>query len=123
MIIIISYVMIRVDINMCLVKAWTAINRLSIIWKSDLSNKIKHNFFQTAAVSILLYGCTTWTLTKHIEKKLDPNECPGYDTKQSDGKVPAVLELWGIRSTPSLPSLQGPLWPGVIAPDRALSIG
>ena len=52
-----------------------------------------------------------------------PNECPGYDTKQSDGKVPAVLELWGMRSTPSLPSLPGPLWPGVVAPDRALSMG
>ena len=24
-------------------------------------------------VSILLYGCTTWTLTKRIEKKLDDN--------------------------------------------------
>ena len=52
-----------------------------------------------------------------------PNECPGYDTKQSDGEVPAVLELWGKRSTPSLPSLPGPLWPGVVASDRALSIG
>ena len=47
-----------------------------------------------------------------------PNECPGYDTKQSDGEVPAVLELWGMRSTPSLPSLPGPLWPGVVAPDK-----
>ena len=28
------------------------------------------------------------------------NECPGYDTKQSDSEVPAVLELWGMRSTP-----------------------
>ena len=46
-----------------------------------------------------------------------------YDTKQSDGEVPAMLELWGMRSTPSLPSLPGPLWPGVVAPDRALSMG
>ena len=52
-----------------------------------------------------------------------PNECPGYDTKQSDGEVPAVLEVWGMQSTPSLPSLPGPLWPGVVAPDRALSMG
>ena len=42
----------------------------------------------------------------------------GYDTKQSDGEVPAVLELWGMRSTPSLPLLPGPLWPGVVAPDK-----
>ena len=33
------------DINMRLSKACTAINRLSIIQKSDLSNKIKCNFF------------------------------------------------------------------------------
>ena len=38
-----------------------------------------------------------------------PNECPGYDTKQSDGEVPVMLELWGMRSTPSLPLLQSPL--------------
>ena len=33
-----------------------------------------------------------------------------------------MLELWGMRSTPSLPSLPGPLWPGVVAPDRVLSL-
>ena len=32
-------------------------------------------------------------------------------------------ELWGMWSTPSLPSLPGPLWPGVVAPDRVLSMG
>ena len=29
--------------------------------------------FQAAVASILLYGCTTWTLTKRLEKKLDGN--------------------------------------------------
>ena len=47
-----------------------------------------------------------------------PNECPGYDTKQSDGEVPAVLELLGMQSAPSLPLLPGLLWPGVVAPDK-----
>ena len=56
-----------------LTKAWTAIDRLSIIWKSDLTDKIKRSFFQAAVVSILLYGCTTWTLTKRLKKKLDGN--------------------------------------------------
>ena len=51
----------------------TAINRLSIIWKSDLTDKMKRSFFQAAVTSILLYGCTTWTLTKRLEKKLDGN--------------------------------------------------
>ena len=31
------------DINMRLAKAWTAINRLSAIWKSDLTNKMKRH--------------------------------------------------------------------------------
>ena len=39
-----------------------------------------------------------------------PNECPGYDTKQSDGEVPVMLGLWGMQSTPSLPLLPSPLW-------------
>ena len=60
-------------INARLAKAGTAIDRLSDIWKSDLIDKIKLSFFQTAVVSMLLYGCTTWTLTKRMEKKLDGN--------------------------------------------------
>ena len=61
------------DIDTRLTKAWTAIDRLSIIWKSNLTDKMKRSFFQAAVVSILLYGCTTWTLTKLLEKKLDEN--------------------------------------------------
>ena len=61
------------DIDTRLTKAWTAIDKLSIIWKSDLTDKMKRSFFQAAVVSILLYGCTTWTLTKRLEKKLDGN--------------------------------------------------
>ena len=49
----------------------------SYIWlknnKSDLTDKMKRSFFQAAVTSILLYGCTTWTLTKRLEKKLDGN--------------------------------------------------
>ena len=56
-----------------LTKAWTAIDKLSIIWKSDLTDKMKRSFFQAAVVSILLYECTTWMLTKRLEKKLDGN--------------------------------------------------
>ena len=37
------------------------------------TDKMKRSFFQAAVVSILLYGCTTWTLTKRLEKKLDGN--------------------------------------------------
>ena len=42
-------------------------------------------------------------------------------TKQSDGEVPVMLELWEMQSTPSLPLLPGPLWPRMVSPDWALS--
>ena len=61
------------DINSRLAKAGTAIERLLVIWKSNLTDKIKRSFFQAAVVSILLYRCTTWTLTKRMKKKLDGN--------------------------------------------------
>ena len=61
------------DINTRLTKAWTTIERLSVKWKSDLTDKIKHSLFQAVVVSVLLYGCTTWTLTIRMEKKLDGN--------------------------------------------------
>ena len=61
------------DIDQRLTKAWTAIDRLSNIWRSELTDKMKRGFFQAAVESILLYGCTTWTLTKRLEKKLDGN--------------------------------------------------
>ena len=34
-----------------------------------------------------------------------------------------MLELWGMQSTPSLSSLPGSVWPGMVAPDRVLSMG
>ena len=34
---------------------------------------MKRSFFQATILSILLYGCTTWTLTKLMEKKVDGN--------------------------------------------------
>ena len=61
------------DIDTRLTKAWTAINMLSIIWKSYLTDKMKRSFFQAAVASILLCGCTTWTQTKRLEKKQDGN--------------------------------------------------
>ena len=34
-----------------------------------------------------------------------------------------MLEPWGIKSTPSLLSLPGPHWPGMVASDRFLAMG
>ena len=77
-------------------------------------NIISRNFFAKSAGAVEYTDCFS-------AEGYDPsNECPGYDTKQSDSEFQAMPELLGMRSTPSLPSLPGPLWPGVVAPDRAL---
>ena len=88
------------DINTPLGKAWTAIDRLSVIWKSDLTDKIKHRFFQAAVVSILLYGCTTWTLTKCVKKKLDSNytRMLGAILNKSWRQYPTKQQLYGLLS-------------------------
>ena len=61
------YIYIYMCICMCIYMC------ILVIWKSDLTDKMKCSFFQAVVMSILLYGCTTWTLTKRMEKKLDGN--------------------------------------------------
>ena len=64
------------------------------------------------------WGCRIHRLLLCRGVSPPPNECPGYDAKQSEGEVLAMLELWGMQSTPSLPLLPGSLWPGIVAPDK-----
>ena len=99
------------DIDTWLIKAWIAINRLLVIWKSDLTNKMKHSFFQAVVVLILLYGCTTWTLTKRMEKKLDDNNTKilrailnkswrQHPTKQQlYGHLPPIMKTIKVKRT------------------------
>ena len=99
------------DIDTWLTKACTAINRLLVIWKSDLTDKMKRNFFQAAIVSILLHGCTAWTLTKRLEKRLDGNytrmlrailnrSWRQHPTKQQlFGHLPPIMKTIQIRQT------------------------
>ena len=88
-------------INTRLTKAWTAINRLSVIWKSDLTDKIKPSFFQAAIVSILLYGCITWTLTKRLEKRFAGNYTRMLRAilNRSWRQHPTKQQLYGHRPT------------------------
>ena len=55
--------------------------------------------------------------------KTPPMSVLNYDIKQSDGEAPVMPELWGMWSYPLLPLLPGPIWPGVVALDRVLSMG
>ena len=42
-------------------------------YKNLINDKIKCDFFQVVAVSVLLYGCTTWIIMKCLKKKLNGN--------------------------------------------------
>ena len=57
------------------------------------------------------WGCRIHRLHLCRWVRLPPTSVLIYDTKQSDGEASVMLELWGMRSTLSLPSLPGPLWP------------
>lgn len=59
------------DIQIRKAKAWVALNKLDRIWKSNMSSKLKRNFFKATVESVLLYGSTTWTLTKQQGARLD----------------------------------------------------
>ena len=68
------------------------------------------------------WGCRIHRL-HHCRGIRAPNECPGYDIKQSDGEAPVMLEFWGMQIIPSLPSFPGLLQPKMVAPDGVLSMG
>ena len=57
-----------------LIPNYAVVFRLGWVYlpESDLTDKMKCSFFQAVVISILLYGCTTWMLTKRL-KKLDSN--------------------------------------------------
>ena len=92
-----------------------------LVWKQDEFHvPMNHPSWKLLAQ---LAGTVEYTVYFSAEGKTSSNKCPAYDTKQSDGEVPVMLELLGMWSTSSLPSLPGPLCPGVVALDRALSMG
>ena len=68
---------------------------------------MKRSFFQAAVASILLYGCTTWTLTKRLEKKLDGNytRMPRAILNKSWRQHPTRHQLYG-RLPPITKSIQ-----------------
>ena len=52
-------------------QAWTAMNKLDKVWKSNIQRKCKLQFFHASVVSILLYGSETWTVTKEMVDRID----------------------------------------------------
>ena len=72
-----------------------------------LQSFFKTSFFQAAVASILLYGCTTWTLTKRLEKKLDSNYTrmlrailnKSWTRHQLYGHLPPITKTIQVRRT------------------------
>ena len=59
------------DISVRKALAWEPLNTMKNVWKSNLADSIKLQLFRATAETVLLYGCTTWSLSKADEKSLD----------------------------------------------------
>ena len=60
------------DIKKRTALAYASFNRLNKIWRArGINRKTKATLFKTLVLSVLLYGCETWKMTKGEEKKLD----------------------------------------------------
>ena len=77
--------------------------------RPDLANTFSlFNWFQTVYFP-LGWCCRIHRLHLCWEVWSHPNKYPGYDNKKSEDEIAVILELHGMRSTSSLPSLPGPL--------------
>ena len=84
--------------------------------RSSSSYLTSHSF---CFFSYFLFCPVDWSSIRHTTTTTTTtNECPGYNTKQSDGEIPVMLELWGMRGTTLPPSLPGPLRLRMGAPDK-----
>ena len=59
------------DIQVRIGSAWSALNKLTPIWKSNLDVSIKREFFRATVEYVLTYSSQAWTLTKSLENKLN----------------------------------------------------
>ena len=98
------------DNNICLIALWLE-KDCDTMWYCWREHKLVIMMFHPRKAS--------WSQNQHLiptaslqrGKSLQQNECPGYDIKLSNGEVSGMPELWGMRSTLSMPSLPGWLWP------------
>jgi hypothetical protein len=63
------------EVDIRIATATSAIARLIRIWKSNaISFPTKYKLFKSLVVSILLYGCKTWTLHANTERRIQAFE-------------------------------------------------
>lgn len=92
------------DVRTRVAKAWSALDRLKIIWKSLLSDSLQRNFFRAIVESVLVYGSPSWILTKQLEDKLGGTYCrmlcailnkswQQHPTKELYGSIPKLSDI------------------------------
>ena len=87
------------DISMLLTKAWTAVGRLLIIWKSDLSHKIKQIFFPISG----RVNSTIWM--HHIDTDYAYREKAGRELhKNATSYMKQILDATSCKTEAVWPS-------------------
>ena len=86
---------------------WTLVLGIIILWPALVQSAV--------AIENTVFISAEWKVLP------PPSECPGYDTRPSDGEA-SNLEHWGMWSNPSIPLLSGSFWCRVVVPDRVLSM-
>ena len=97
------------------VQSYLSCNQYSSMWFRVHICSYQNNLLLLRPASRLGFQIHGLYLCRQVRPQL--NEFPGYDIKKSESEAPV---MW---STASLPSLPSPLWLGVVAHGRVLSIG
>ena len=67
----------KTEIHIWIVAATAAMARLTRVRKSNISFQTKFKLYKSLVISILLYGCETWTLLAETERRIQAfeNKC------------------------------------------------
>ena len=67
----------KTEIHIQIAAATAAMARLKRVWKSNISFQTKFKLYKSLVISILLYGCETWTLLTKTERSIQAfeNKC------------------------------------------------
>ena len=82
--------------------AWTAFWKLERLWRCpniSISTKIK--LFNTACVTVLLYGCESWVLSKAVESEINGFGTSCYRIMLNIKRIDRVSKTW--KSWDSIP--------------------
>ena len=67
----------KTEICIQIATATAVMARLTRVWKSNISFQTKFKLYKSLVISILLYGCETWTLLTETERRVQAfqNKC------------------------------------------------